>query len=97
VGSFVIVQEGKTIDLETDVLQLDVHPEGGEFEVHVTSNQAWTVHADSDWLHCNPQSGFGNGSFTIEVDVLSSPRPREGHIKVVGEMGSEVVIVVSQH
>ena len=97
VGSLVIVQEGKTIGLETDVLQLDVHPEGGEFEVHVTSNQAWTVHADSDWLHCNPQSGFGNGSFTIEVDVLSSPRPREGHIKVVGEMGSEVVIVVSQH
>ena len=97
ISALVIVQEGKTNDLETDITELDVRPEGGEFEIQVTANQAWTVHADVDWLHCNPSSGFGNGSFTITVDVLSSPRPREGHIKVVGDAGSEVVIIVNQH
>jgi hypothetical protein len=97
ISALVIVQEGKTNDLETDITELDVRPEGGEFEIQVTANQAWTVHTDVDWLHCNPSSGFGNGSFTITVDVLSSPRPREGHIKVVGDAGSEVVIIVNQH
>lgn len=96
-ATLVVVQEGKPNLLETDVIQLDVRPEGGDYVVQVTANQNWFVNVDVDWLHCNPQSGFGSGSFTITVDAAVSPRPREGHVKVGGETGSEVIITISQH
>ena len=48
--SMVIVQEGKPNLLETDITQLDVRPEGGEYEIQVISNQEWTVMSDVPWL-----------------------------------------------
>jgi len=96
-ATLVIVQEGRPNLLETDITLLDVRPEGGNFEVNVTANQSWTVLADVDWLHCNPQSGSGNGSFTVTVDAMVSTRPREGHIKLNGATGVFVMITVSQH
>ena len=95
--TMVVVQEGKPNLLETDVTQLDVRPEGGDYVIQVTSNQDWTVMTDVEWLHCNPTSGFANGSFTITVDALPSPRPRTGHVKVSGSLGAEVIITVDQH
>ena len=95
--TMVVVQEGKPNLLETDFTQLDVRPEGGDYVVQVTSNQDWTVMTDVEWLHCNPTSGFANGSFTITVDALPSPRPRIGHVKVSGSLGAEVIITVDQH
>ena len=95
--SMVIVQEGKPNLLETDITQLDVRPEGGEYEIQVISNQEWTVMTDVPWLQCNPTSGFANGSFIVTVDPLPSPRPRTGHIKVSGSMNAEVIITVDQH
>ena len=95
--SMVIVQEGKPNLLETDITQLDVRPEGGEYEIQVISNQEWTVMTDVPWLQCNPTSGFANGNFIVTVDPLPSPRPRTGHIKVSGSMNAEVIITVDQH
>lgn len=95
-ASLIVAQEGKPNLLEVDFTVLDVRPEGDEIVIHVTSNQAWTVNVDVGWIHCNPLSGFANGTFTVTVDALSSPRPREGHIKVNGETGIDVTITVSQ-
>lgn len=97
IGTLVVIQEGKIDILETDAVQLDVRPEGGDYEIHVTANQGWIVESSDSWIHCDPHSGFGNGSFTISVDALPGARPREGSVKVTGETGSEVVITVSQH
>lgn len=95
-ASLVVVQEGKQNILETDVAQLDVRPEGGEYVVHVTANQGWSLSLSADWFHCSPLSGMGNGSFTITVDALPSNRPRAGRIKVTGSTGSYVVISINQ-
>ena len=96
-ATLVVVQEGKYDILETDLTQLDVRSDGGDFVIQVTANQAWTVQEDVNWLHCNPQGGFGNGSFTITVDALTSTRPREGHVTVNGSNGAYIMITVSQH
>ena len=96
-GSLVIVQEGKTNILETDITQLDVRPEGGDYEIQVTANQAWRVVTNDDWIHCDPQAGFASGSFTITVDALPGARPRTGYVKVLGETGSDVLITIDQH
>ena len=96
-ATLIVVQEGKPNLLEPDITHLDVRPEGGDFEIQVTANQAWRVVSNEDWLHCDPQNGFANGSFTITVDPLPSPRARTGYVKLNGETGIEVIITVDQH
>ena len=96
-ATLVVVQEGKPNILETDYTEVDVRPEGGDYVIQVTANQKWTVATNEEWIRCNPQSGFGNGSFTITVDALPSPRPRTGYIKVSGSTGAQVTITVNQH
>ena len=96
-ATMVVVQEGKPNILETDYTEVDVRPEGGDYVIQVTANQKWTVATNEEWIRCNPQSGFGNGSFTITVDALPSPRPRTGYIKVSGSTGAQVTITVNQH
>ena len=96
-ATLVVVQEGKPDILETDVTSIDVRPEGGDFVVHVTANQSWTTKVNTEWMQCVPVGGFNNGSFTIRVESMPSIEPRTGQIKVVGSMGSVVVITVNQH
>ena len=96
-ATLVVVQEGRPDILETDYTEVDVRPEGGDYVIQVTANQKWTVATNEEWMRCNPQSGFGNGSFTITVDALPSPRPRTGYIKVSGSTGAQVTITVNQH
>lgn len=96
-ASMTIVQEGMPNILEADVTELEARPEGGEYTIHVTANQAWTLDVDVDWLGCNPASGFGNGEFVITVKPLVGARPRTGHVKLVGSMGTQLFITVVQH
>ena len=96
-GMMIVIQEGKSDILETDIAELDVRPEGGSFEIQVTSNQSWKVVLDVEWIRCDPQEGFGNKILTVMVDALPSPRPRTGHIKLSGETENHVIITVNQH
>lgn len=96
-GTMVVVQEGRVDILETDITELYVRPEGGSFDIQVSANQAWTVNVDVVWIHCDPMSGFGNKTLTVTVDPLPSLRPRTGHIKLSGEAGNSVDIVVEQN
>ena len=96
-GTMIVVQEGKVDTLETDITELDVRPEGGSFEIQVSSNQSWTVNTDVEWIHCDPLSDFGNKILTVTVDAMQGFRPRTGHVKLSGEMGNSVSITVNQH
>lgn len=96
-GTLVILQEGWVDILETDITQLDVHPEGGEFEIQVSANQSWAVNLDVDWMRCEPMSGFGNKTLILKVDAMSSAHPRTGHIKLSGSTGMVVIVTVDQH
>lgn len=97
IATLIVVQEGKHNILETNATYIDVRPEGGEFVVQVTANQAWRLAPSADWIHCNPSGGFANGSFTITVDPLPSSDSRTGKIKVIGSMDAIVEIIVNQH
>ena len=96
-ATMIVVQEGKPNILETDVTELDVRPEGGSYEVQVIANQSWVVNTDVDWVHCDPQSGFGPRTLTLTVDPMLGIRPRTGHVKLSGETGNQVIIIVNQH
>ena len=96
-GTMIVVQEGKIDTLEADITELDVRPEGGSFEIQVSSNQSWTVNTDVEWIHCDPLSDFGNKILTVTVDAMEGFRPRTGHVKLSGEMGNSVSITVNQH
>ena len=95
-GTMIVVQEGKVSILETDITELNVRPEGGRYEIQVTSNQSWKVEPDVDWIFCDPQDGFGNKTLIVKVDALPGTRPRTGHIKLSGETDNYVVITVNQ-
>jgi hypothetical protein len=96
-GTMIVFQEGKVDTLEADITELDVRPEGGSFEIQVSSNQSWTVNTDVEWIHCDPLSDFGNKILTVTVDAMEGFRPRTGHVKLSGEMGNSVSITVNQH
>ena len=96
-ATVVVVQEGKPNILETNMTEIDVHPEGGTVEIQVTSNQSWAVNKDVEWINFEPQSGFGNGILYIIVDPMVGVRPRTGHVKLSGETGVQVTITVNQH
>lgn len=95
--STIAEQEGKPNIFETDLTEIDVRPEGGDYVIHVTANQSWSVIPDSEWMSCLPESGFGNGDITITVAPLPSVRPRIGHLKLKGSSGIEIIITINQH
>ena len=96
-GKAVVAQEGKPNILEADLTEIDARPEGGEYVVHVTANQAWNVTYNVDWISCTPESGFSSGEFTITVEPMPSVQPRTGRLKLTGSTGAEVIITVNQH
>ena len=57
-----------------DDLALDVEKAGGEFTVHIESNQKWsTKMTDGEWASIiDGESGEGNGTFTISAEENSS-------------------------
>ena len=96
-GKAVIAQEGKPNILEVDLTEIDARPEGGEYVVHVTATQSWVVTCNADWISFTPESGLGDGEFTITVPPMPSAQPRTGRLKLTGSMGAEVIITVDQH
>lgn len=51
---------------------------GGEKEVVVTSNAAWTVSSSADWCTLSTESGHGGGYFTVSIAPNSTSAPRAG-------------------
>lgn len=94
--SVVVVQEGRPSILETDVVEIEARPEGGEYTVHVTANQSWSIETSADWLVCVPASGSGNGEFVVKVDPMVSIQPRSTELRIYGSFGSYLVIPVTQ-
>lgn len=97
VAEVIVFQDGKPDLLETDVTEVEVGPEGGDFIIHVTSNQNWVVASDVLWMTCTPTSGFGNGDIRVTVDAMMGTRPRTGHIQLKAESGRTVIVTFNQH
>lgn len=95
-AELVIIQEGKPDLLETDITGIMAPGEGGEYTIHVTSNQGWAVVVSDLWMRATPTSGFGNGDIKVVVDPMNSTRPRTGTITIKAESGKIVVVEVKQ-
>lgn len=66
---------------------------GLEKEVNVTSNQAWTVTCDADWLEIAPKQGEGDGTFKITTKANEGFIERSVEIKVSAATLTETVKV----
>ena len=95
-SEIIIVQEGKPDLLETDVTEITAPAEGGEYNIHVTSNQFWSAMTSELWMSITPTEGFGNGDITLTINPLNSTRPRTGTITIKAESGKKVTIEVKQ-
>lgn len=96
-GTLVVVQEGKPNIFETDMTLIEARIEGGDFTIHLTSNQSWTLNSDVTWISCSPESGLSSSDIIVTVQPASSPRPRTGHIKIVGATGAMINVTVEQN
>ena len=56
---------------------LECIPEGGVFEVAVTSNCSWEVGELPQWMTCSPMSGTGNDSLVVTIEGIGND-PTEG-------------------
>ncbi|HNT52008.1 MAG TPA: BACON domain-containing carbohydrate-binding protein, partial [Candidatus Syntrophosphaera sp.] len=61
---------------------LTVAAEGGDLTLELSSNVAWTVTADTDWISCLPTSGTGDSSITVTYMANTSSEPRQGHVTI---------------
>jgi len=93
----VVVQEGKPNIFETNLTELEVSSEGGDYTIQLLANQSWTLNSDVDWIRCTPEGGLSDCAIVVSVDPLPSPRPRTGHIKIVGSTEAMIVVTVNQH
>ena len=92
----VVVQEGRPSILETDITEIQVGPEGGQYTIHVTANQAWSIETSVDWLSCIPSSGNNNGEFLVKITPMNSIQPRSTELRIYGSYGSMMSIPVTQ-
>lgn len=66
---------------------------GGNTSVSITSNTAWSVTSDSDWIKVTPTSGNGNGSLTVSAEANTTDAARSGKITIsAGESSATVSI-----
>lgn len=72
--------------------------DGGMYEVTVTANCDWTVNNSSEWIHCEPTSGNGNGTITVNIDPIDSDTSdREANIIISGTETILMPVHVIQH
>lgn len=71
--------------------------EGGEAEVSVSSNFAWTVSGVPDWMTCTPMEGTGEAMVTLTVRAIASEMSdaREADL-VFGNGTTHAILHVSQ-
>jgi len=62
----------------------------------VTSNTAWTVTDDADWLTISPSSGSGNGTITATYTSNDQPIQRIGNINISGTDVNSQKVTVTQ-
>lgn len=62
--------------------------------VSVASDHTWAVTSDESWASVDPESGTGDGTFTIRVTKNTSTRARTATVRVVGGGMTRAVYVV---
>lgn len=89
-----VAASGK-VELTGDVSegQIVVGPDGGEFQVNVTSSENWRVSGISDWVSLSSESGKSGQPLTFKVDPYSGDKSRTVTFKVFAASAVESVSI----
>jgi len=91
---------GVSVRCLKDIPQLEVTPtsqnvssQAGTTTFTVTSNTAWTVDENEDWLVVSPISGNGDNTLTVNYDENMLTESRSADITITAWGGNPIVIV----
>jgi hypothetical protein len=99
-------QEGAPVSLSvTNDFPAEVSGAGAAYTITITSNAAWSVTSDVNWLHFNPASGDGNGVVTATVTPNNMTIVRTGTVAItafdetrsigVSQAGTEPYLIIN--
>ena len=73
-------------EMDTEVVELAEN--GGEAQVRITTNSAWSVASQTDWCMVTPANGVGNAICTIKADSSYMYTQREGIVEFRTQQGT---------
>lgn len=77
---------------------IDCNAEGGIFTLTVNSNCDWSVNTAANWLSCDPISGTGNGTVTVNITPIDGDvEMREVNIIFSNSESLLLAVRVMQH
>lgn len=89
-----VVQDNSTVSLSEDVI--NASPEGGVYEVTVTSDSGWRVSGYSDWTRPTAEEGKSGDKLKFEVDPSGSKEEKTAQFKVFSGSAVETLTIVSK-
>ena len=92
----VVVQEGITSILTTDVSVIELPAEGGVEIVRLTANQSWRIRNTATWVECTPMQGTGDMEISVKAGPMETSEPREAVITIRGDLDAMTTITVRQ-
>lgn len=90
-----LLQQGKYFSITPGVLS-ELGSKGGTHEVHIASNDAWTVTHTADWLNLSKTSGRGDIDVTLTASDNPSLQPRSATTTFSPTYATTVDIVTRQ-
>lgn len=88
-----IVQDNSSVSLSEAVI--NAAPEGGMYDVTVTSGAGWRVSGYSDWTRPSAEEGKNGDKLVFEVDPSDSKEVRTAQFKVFSGSAVETLTIVS--
>ena len=88
-----IVQDNSSVSLSESVI--NAAPEGGMYDVTVTSGAGWRVSGYSDWTRHSAEEGKNGDKLVFEVDPSDSKEVRTAQFKVFSGSAVETLTIVS--
>lgn len=92
-----ISQDALNVQFEVDVSEVAFKAEGGEEKINLTSNVAWNLSFDADWLSVNPSSGEEGTTIAIVAEKNENAGvPRVSELTITPAVGDPIIISISQ-
>ena len=71
-----------TLSVAVEPGRVEVEAMGGEYEVDVTANAAWTAETGVDWIHLGAESGDGDARLALSVAANRTTAARVAMVRV---------------
>lgn len=82
----------KTLSIEADAMTIEELPFEDDFKI--TSNDAWVVTTEEEWIHITPETGNGSKKVVLSADAnVGSVREGEVLISLTDGTKSETLII----